>query len=66
MRAKASFLGQGTWYYEVGEHEIQTGGQSGDGYCYKHQSFDCVGKLTAEEKKAMDDAEAADEMEHRA
>lgn len=34
-------------------HEIQYGGANGDGYCYGHQSFDCIDKLTAEERAAI-------------
>jgi hypothetical protein len=38
---------------EVGTHQIQYGGSCGDGFCYKHQSFDCI--LTGEEKQAVAD-----------
>lgn len=40
----------------VNGHEIQDGGV-GDGYCYGHQSFDCVEKLTVEERAAMNIAD---------
>jgi hypothetical protein len=26
-----------------GGHLMQSGGRDGDGYCYGHQSFDCLG-----------------------
>jgi hypothetical protein len=42
---------------EVGEHNIQFGGPAGDGYCYAHQSFECLGNLTPEEKSAIDNVE---------
>lgn len=42
-------------------HEIQFGGV-GDGYCYDHSSFDCVETLTAEECRAIDNAENADDI----
>ncbi len=45
---------------EVGTHSIQFGGADGDGYCYKHQSFDCV--LTDEEKLALQSPEYSDEF----
>lgn len=32
---------------KVGDHHLQYGGSCGDGFCYSHQSFDCV--LTEEE-----------------
>lgn len=36
----------------VGEHHISYGADTG-GYCYSHQTFDCV--LTDEEQKAVDE-----------
>lgn len=42
---------------EVGSHSIQFGGGvQGDGYCYRHQSFDCVENLTDEEREAVHEA----------
>lgn len=39
-------------------HEIQFGyGDGGDGFCYEHQSFDCIENLTAAEKQAVKDAQ---------
>ena len=38
---------------KINDHKIQFGGVEGDGYCYKHQSFDCEGNLTEEEKQAL-------------
>lgn len=37
---------------EVGTHYFEFGGQ-GDGYCYKHQSFDCLDNLSDEEREAL-------------
>jgi hypothetical protein len=37
-------------------HKLQFGGMDGDGFCYSHQSFDCLGSLTAEEQAAVDAA----------
>lgn len=35
-------------------HEIQFGyGDGGDGFCYAHQSFDCVETLTPDEQEAV-------------
>lgn len=44
---------------EVNGHRFEFGGP-GDGYCYEHQSFDCLDNLTDEEKKAIDEAEYED------
>jgi hypothetical protein len=44
---------------KVNGHHFEFGGQ-GDGYCYEHQSFDCLDNLTDEEKKAIDEAEYED------
>lgn len=42
----------------VNGHEIQFGhGSGGDGFCYSHQSFDCLGKLTDDEWVAVKHAE---------
>lgn len=32
-------------------------GGVGDGYCYGHQSFDCLGKLSDREREAISNAE---------
>lgn len=40
----------------VNGHKFEFGGP-GDGFCYAHQSFNCLDNLTNEEKKALDDAE---------
>jgi len=40
----------------VNGHEIQYGGGDGDGYCYAHQSFDCIERLTPAEQRAIDAA----------
>ena len=37
-------------------HKFQFGGRDGDGFCYSHQSFDCVNNLTPDENKAIDRA----------
>jgi hypothetical protein len=38
-------------------HEIQFGyGDGGDGFCYAHQSFNCIESLTDDEKRAIKDA----------
>lgn len=39
---------------QVGTHKLEFGGV-GDGYCYAHQSFDCLEHLTDEERKALHD-----------
>lgn len=40
----------------VNGHHFEFGGP-GDGYCYAHQSFNCLSNLTDEEKEAIDNAE---------
>lgn len=40
---------------KVNGHNIQFGG-NGDGYCYAHQSFDCLERITPEEQAAIDAA----------
>lgn len=40
---------------KVNGHNLQFGGQ-GDGYCYEHQSFECLEKITPEEQAAIDSA----------
>lgn len=40
----------------INDHKFEFGGP-GDGYCYSHQSFDCLNNLTEEEKDAIDNAE---------
>lgn len=42
---------------ELGAHRIQLGGRDGDGFCYGHQSFDCLENLTPAEKAEADAAE---------
>jgi len=37
-------------------HELQYGGYGGDGFCYTHQSFSCIDKLSDEERQAISDA----------
>lgn len=39
---------------QLGEHRFQFGGV-GDGFCYGHQSFDCLDNLTVEERTALRD-----------
>lgn len=39
-----------------GEHYFGFGGQ-GDGYCYGHQTFDCVENLTEKDKEIISSAE---------
>jgi hypothetical protein len=34
-------------------HEFQFGG-TGSGYCYTHQSFDCLDQITTAEQEALD------------
>ena len=41
---------------KVGDHTIQFGGSDGDGFCYAHQSFDCVENLTNDERQAVREA----------
>lgn len=42
---------------EVNGHRIQYGyGTGGDGFCYAHQSFECIDNLTPDEKAAVHDA----------
>lgn len=36
----------------LGTHELHCGGV-GDGYCYAHQSFKCMERLTAEERREL-------------
>lgn len=38
---------------KVNGHMIQFGGADGDGYCYAHQSFDCLDNLTTAEWSAI-------------
>lgn len=35
-------------------HEIQFGGAGGDGFCYEHQSFDCIDNLTENEHRELE------------
>lgn len=39
---------------DVNGHKLQYGGADGDGYCYGHQSFQCMERLSVEEQKAID------------
>lgn len=59
MNVKASIPWMTDDLYEVRTstgHHIQFGGRDGDGFCYSHQSFDCVSNLTPDENKAIDRA----------
>ena len=47
---------------KVNGHEFEFGGQ-GDGYCYSHQSFNCLENLSPEERKAIQEAEYEEEAE---
>lgn len=40
----------------LGDHDFGFGGV-GDGYCYGHQSFDCIENLTPDERRALTAAE---------
>jgi len=40
---------------KLGDHHFGFGGM-GDGYCYGHQSFDCLDNLSEEELKAVQEA----------
>ncbi len=56
MRAVVKFVYEvdGAEVIHVNGHELQFGyGTGGDGYCYGHQSFDCIDNLTDEEKEAL-------------
>jgi len=55
MEAKITYVNptDGAENIEVNGHDIQFGGGDGDGYCYSHQSFDCVENLSEEEEKAI-------------
>lgn len=37
----------------INTHQFQLGGGDGDGYCYAHQSFDCLESLSVEEKDIL-------------
>ena len=41
----------------VNGHRIQFGGREGDGFCYAHQSFECIENLSEEERQAVTKAE---------
>lgn len=44
----------GAQVIKINDHKIQLGyGSGGDGYCYSHDSFDCIDNLTDEEKVAI-------------
>ena len=55
----AEVIDHGMWGTVVGvnDHEIQFGGPDGDGFCYSHQSFDCLPLLSNKERMAIDDLE---------
>lgn len=56
MEAKIVYVDRidGAELIEVGTHKIQYGyGSGGDGFCYNHQSFDCIDNLTDEEQEAV-------------
>ena len=55
MKAKVVYTyPDGAEVIEVNGHKIQFGyGNGGDGFCYTHMSFNCVEKLTNEEKEAV-------------
>lgn len=60
MKAKVVFVDpyDGAELIEVNGHRIQYGyGSGGDGFCYIHQSFDCIDNLTDEEKEAIHNIE---------
>lgn len=46
----------GSEMVKVGTHHFQFGGMNGDGYCYPHQTFDCLRDLTPEESRALNEA----------
>jgi hypothetical protein len=50
-------LSDGMEQIVVNGHNIQFGGRDGDGFCYAHQSFDCVRELSHEEHCAVMAAE---------
>lgn len=60
IKAKVvSTYGDGAEEIDVNGHRIQYGhGTGGDGFCYAHQSFDCVDNLTAAEREAVHNAES--------
>lgn len=45
--------------YELSSgHTVQLGyGSGGDGFCYTHQSFECLDNLSPEEHAAIDNAD---------
>lgn len=56
MRAVVTFIHavDGAEVIEVNGHRLQFGhGSGGDGYCYGHQSFDCLDNLTEAEREAL-------------
>jgi len=56
IRAKVTYIHpvDGSETIECNGHSIQYGhGSGGDGYCYSHQSFDCIENLTKEEQEAI-------------
>ena len=60
MHAKVKYTSDrdGHEVIEVNGHVIQFGGAEGDGFCYGHQSFVCINKLTEEEWSAVRKATA--------
>jgi hypothetical protein len=61
MKAIVTYVDEmyGPEMIRVNGHHIQYGGAAGDGFCYEHQSFDCVENLTDEERQAVKVAERA-------
>ena len=59
MKAKIVYThSDGAEEIECNGHRIQFGyGTGGDGFCYTHQSFDCIDNLTPEEQEAIRFAE---------
>lgn len=57
VRAVVTYVDEldGSELVEVSGHRFQMGGQ-GDGYCYKHQSFDCLDRITDVEREAIKNA----------
>ena len=57
MKAFVESQGErGDWeLITVNGHRLQYGGE-GDGYCYEHQTFECIERLTEEEREAVRNA----------
>ncbi len=58
MKAVVTYVSpiDGAEQIEINGHNLQFGGP-GDGYCYTHQSFDCLPNLTPAEWRAINGAE---------